>query len=151
KAHNSHGGVSLEDVTGNASVHLRSGSFTARHITGDVSMEGRVEDTNVSDITGSINLQGEFMGDIQLSNITKGFRFKSSRTDMESVRLDGNLRMSGSDLRANAMTGPFHIITRSKDIHLEDVSGDVRVENTNGEVELRPKSPVGSIDIRDRK
>ena len=65
--------------------------------------------------------------------------------------LEGSRLESGSDLRANAMTGPFHIITRSKDIHLEDVSGDVRVENTNGEVELRPKSPVGSIEIRDRK
>jgi Putative adhesin len=151
KANNSHGDVSLDDVTGNANVHLRGGSFTARHINGDVTMEGHVDDTKASDITGLLNLQGEFMGEIQLSNVSKGFRFKSSRTDMEAVRLDGSLNMSGSDLRANAIGGPFRITTRSKDIHLEDVSGDVKVENTNGEVELRPKAPMGNIDIRDRK
>ena len=151
KAHNSRGDVTLEDVTGNTTVHVRGGSLSARHITGDLTMEGRVEDTKVSDLTGVLTLQGEFLGEMQLSNIGKGFRFKSSRTDMEAVRLDGSLNMSGGDLRANALTGPFHIVTRSKDIHLEDVSGDIKVENTNGEVEVHPKGPVGNIEIRDRK
>lgn len=151
KAHNSRGDVTFEDLTGNATVHLRGGSLSARHITGDLNMEGRVEDTKVSDMSGLLTLQGEFLGEVQLSNIAKGFRFKSSRTDMEAVRLDGSLNMGGGDLRANSLTGPFRIVTRSKDIHLEEVSGDVKVENTNGEVEVRPKSPMGNIEIRDRK
>src|SRR5205085_477004 len=42
--------------------------------------------------------------------------------------------------------------TRSKDIHLDDITGDVKVENTNGEVEIHAtKLPLGRIDIVNRK
>jgi DUF4097 and DUF4098 domain-containing protein YvlB len=37
--------------------------------------------------------------------------------------------------------------TRSNEVHLEDVSGDVEVDNRNGVVELKPKAPLGAIDI----
>jgi DUF4097 and DUF4098 domain-containing protein YvlB len=145
------GNVSFAAITGNTLANLRGGNLTARNITGDVTMEGRAQDTKVSDVSGAVTLEGEIFGDIQLSKLAKGLRFKSTRTDMEIAKLDGDLSMGGGDLRANSLTGPFRINTRSKDIHLEDVTGDVKVENTNGEVEVQPKSPLGNIDIRDKR
>ena len=45
------------------------------------------------------------------------------------------------------LAGPFSIETRSKGIHLQDVSGDVRIRNRNATVELSPKTPLGAIDV----
>jgi DUF4097 and DUF4098 domain-containing protein YvlB len=51
-------------------------------------------------------------------------------------------------LRANQLAGPFTVVTRSKDINLDDISGDIKVENTNGEVNVNPgKLPLGNIEI----
>jgi hypothetical protein len=87
-----------------------------------------------------------------LSKIAKTVTFKSSRTDMQLARLDGDLSMQSGDLRANSAAGPIRLLTRSKDIHLEDVSGDVRVENSNGAVEVHAaKLPLGTIDISNRR
>src|SRR5712671_4111768 len=82
KANTGRGNVSFEGVTGNAYTNLHGGNLTARNINGDVTMEGRVQDTKVSDVSGLVTLEGEIFGDIQLSKLGKGLRFKSSRTDM---------------------------------------------------------------------
>jgi DUF4097 and DUF4098 domain-containing protein YvlB len=58
--------------------------------------------------------------------------------------------MDGSDLRANNLAGPMKVLTRSKDIHLDDLSGDLRVENSNGTVEVH-SNKLGTIQIDNRK
>jgi lia operon protein LiaG len=55
--------------------------------------------------------------------------------------------MAVDDLRASSITGPFKIDTRSKGIHLEEVSGPVQINNRNATVEVSPKTPLGPIDI----
>jgi DUF4097 and DUF4098 domain-containing protein YvlB len=152
KADSSRGNLNFDGVTGNVFVVSRGGSnLTARNVTGDVTLDGRAQDVKVSDISGVLTLESEIFGEIDLSKLGKGLRFKSNRTDMELARLDGELRMGGGDLRADSVAGPLRISTRSKDIHLEDVSGDVKVDNTNGEVEISQKLPVGNMDIRDKR
>ncbi len=151
KAHNSHGSVTVEDINGNAEVHLRNGDFVAQNVKGDVSVEGRVSDTKITDVSGTVSLQGDYLGSVQLSKVGKTVRFKSSRTDMEFARLDGDFNMEQGDLRANSLVGPFRLHTRSKDIHLEDISGDINVENENAEVELHPKSPLGNVTVANHK
>ncbi len=149
KMHDSNGDVNLEDVNGNVDSHMRSGSFSAKKITGDVTLEGRGNNVSVEDVTGKLNLQGEY-DDIQMSKITKGVKFNSTRTDMEFGKLDGELNMSHGELRANALTGPFRVTTRSKDIELEDVSGDVKIDDANGQIQVTPKEPLGSMDITNK-
>jgi DUF4097 and DUF4098 domain-containing protein YvlB len=95
-------------------------------------------------------MQGDY-DEIQLSKISKGLHFNSTRTDLDIPRLDGELNMSRGDLRANGVFGPVRLVTKNKDIHLEDVSGDVHLENTNAAVELHTKSPVGNIDIANQR
>jgi DUF4097 and DUF4098 domain-containing protein YvlB len=57
------------------------------------------------------------------------------------------MTMEIDDLRANDVAGPFRITTKSKSIHLDQVSGDVQINNRNASVEVIPKLPLGSVDI----
>ncbi len=152
KVSNSHGDVGLGEITGNASVVLRKGSLTAAHIKGDLSVDGRLDDTNISDVSGSLLMTGDYFGDMTLANIKKSVRFKSSRTDLEFSRLDGDLSMESGDLQAKSLVGPLRLITKSKDIHLDNVSGDIKLEDSNGSVEVHAgKLPLGSMQIDNRK
>src|SRR5437764_13411851 len=65
---------------------------------------------------------------------------------MEFSRLDGSLELDSDELRADQVTGPLHLTTRSKNIRLDSVSGDVRVQDDNGTVELGMRA-VGNVQI----
>lgn len=149
KTSTSRGSTTFNNINGNTETHLRHGDFIAKNVKGDVSVEGRVDDAQLSDITGAVTLNGDYMGDVQLSKVGRSVRFKSSRTDMEFAKLEGEFQMSGGDLRARNLTGPFRIDTRSKDIHLDDVAGDIRIEDEHADVELHPKQ-VGNIEVSNR-
>ena len=69
---------------------------------------------------------------------------------MQMARLDGDLTMESGDLRANAITGPMHLTTRAKDIHLEDVSGNLKINNSNGVVEYRAGKVLGDVEINNQ-
>jgi DUF4097 and DUF4098 domain-containing protein YvlB len=149
KANTSHGDVTVEDVKGDTTLTARGGSLEAKNIAGDVIVNsGRLDDTTISDVSGAVKLNGEFTGTTRLSKIAKGVQFTSSRTDLKFGKLDGEMTMDMGQLRANQLAGPFTVVTRSKDINLDDISGDIKVENTNGEVNVNPgKLPLGNIEI----
>jgi DUF4097 and DUF4098 domain-containing protein YvlB len=140
------GDVSVEQVTGNAALHLRGHSLTARKISGDVTVEGG-SSSEISDVGGSLTMTGSFAGGVQMTRIGKQVHFSTSRTDMQFARLDGDLNMEMGDLRANSLTGPFRLDTRNKSVHLEDLSGDIHINDKSATVEVRAKQPLGPIDI----
>ncbi len=147
---NQHGDIALSDVNGDASLQLDHSSLHADNIAGDVSIDGRANEVALNDIKGAAHLSGEFMESVKLSRIGKAVTFKSSRTDMEFTKLDGDLDLDSGDLRASRVAGPVRVTTRSKDIRLEDVSGEVRVTDENGSVELQMAS-LGNVQIENRK
>jgi putative adhesin len=144
-----HGDVSVEDVTGNVKLNLEKSSARVEQITGDVHISGRLNQVTVADVKGAVQLEGEFGESVKLSRISKNVNFKSSRTDMEFSRIDGDLDLDSDDLHADRVTGPVHLTTRSKQIRLEDVSGDVRLQNENGGVEVSMRS-LGNVQIDNR-
>jgi len=144
------GEVDISDQTGNASLNLERSSARLSGIKGDVSIQGRANELAVEDIDGAVHLNGEFMESVRLVRVTKTVSFRSSRTDMEFSRLDGRLDLDSGDLRADSLSGPMHLITRSKDISLEGLSGDLRLENSNGTVEVGLRKP-GSVQIDNAK
>ena len=109
-----------------------------------------MNDTSIEDVKGVVNLNGEFMEGVKLARIAKSVRFKSSRTDMEMSKLDGDLDLDSGDLRASDMTGPVRLTTRSKDIRLSGVNGDVRLQDENGGVEIEMKK-LGSVQVDNRR
>jgi DUF4097 and DUF4098 domain-containing protein YvlB len=141
------GDITLNDITGNANMSLDKGSVRASKVTGDVEVEGRIDNATLEEVNGSVRLNGDFFNDIRLSKITRTVEFKSSRSDISLTSVPGDLEISGDSLRATDVSGPMRFVTRSKDIHLEGVTGDVQVENANGDIEVHPadKLPIGKL------
>jgi hypothetical protein len=144
-----HGDVSVEDVNGNVKLNLEKGSAKVEQITGDVHIDGRLNEVTVTDVKGSAQFDGEFQESVKLARIGKSVAFKSSRTDLEFSRLDGDLSLDSDDLHADQITGPVHLTTRSKQIRLEDVSGDVRLQDEHGGIEVSMRS-LGNVQIDSR-
>jgi DUF4097 and DUF4098 domain-containing protein YvlB len=145
-----HNDVSASDINGKVDLNLEHSSARISQVSSDVSIEGRANDVSLEDIKGSVHLDGEFMETVKLSNIAGAVTFKSSRTNMQFARLDGDLNLDSGDLQANNLTGPLRLDTRSKDIRLVGVSGDVRIEDENGSVELHVKK-LGSMQVENRR
>ena len=144
-----HGDVSVEEVTGNVKVNLDKGSAKVEQIAGDVHIAGRLNEVSVSDVKGSAQFDGEFQESVKLARISKNVAFKSSRTDLEFSRIDGDLDLDSDDLHADQITGPVRLSTRSKQIRLDEVSGDVRVQDENGGIEVSMRS-LGNVQIDSR-
>jgi DUF4097 and DUF4098 domain-containing protein YvlB len=104
----------------------------------------------VSDVKGTVQLDGEFQESVKLAHLSKSVTFKSSRTDMEFSKIDGDLSLDSDDLHAEEIAGPLHLTTRSKNIRLEDVSGDVRLQDDNGGVDVEMRS-MGNVQIDNRE
>jgi len=147
---NQHGEVNLNDHTGNAVLSIESSSARAQHVKGDITIQGRANEVSLEDVDGAVHLNGEFQESVRLVRVSKTVSFRSSRTDMEFSRLDGRLDLDSGDLRADSLTGPMRLTTRSKDISLEGLSGDLRLEDSNGSVEVGLRKP-GNIQIDNRK
>jgi DUF4097 and DUF4098 domain-containing protein YvlB len=141
-----HGDINLDQVKGDAAIHLRHGSITAKDIGGNVTLDGNISNTSISDVRGMVTMTGTYWGDMELARVARQVRFNTSRTDLQFNRLDGEFNMQPDDLRANGITGPFRLETKSKGVHLEDTTGDIHIEDRNAPIELKPKTP-GAIDV----
>jgi hypothetical protein len=144
-----HGDVSVEDVTGDVKMNLEKSSAKVEQVTGDVHIDGRLNEVSILDVKGAVQLDGEFGESVKLARIGKSVSFKSSRTDLEFSRIDGELDLDSDDLHAEQITGPVRLTTRSKQIRLEDVAGDVRVQNENGGIDVSMRS-LGNVQIDSR-
>src|SRR5271165_1264914 len=145
-----HGDVALTELGGSAKITLDKGSIRGNKITGSIDIDGRVDDVTLEDILGSVRLNGDFFNDIRLTKIAKTVEFKSARSDITLASVPGDLEISGDALRATDVGGPMKLVTRSKEIHLEGVTGDIEVENANGDIEIHPaagKTPMGKMMI----
>ncbi len=144
----SHGDITASEIKGSVSADLRSGSITIEKVSGAVQVNGQVNDTTISDVTGAVRLTGEYFGEMNLAKIAGGVIFHTSRTDLELAKLDGDLAIESGDLHAKDVAGPFRLVTKSKDIHLDGITGDIKLENENGLVEVHAdKLPLGTVSI----
>jgi Putative adhesin/Domain of unknown function (DUF5668) len=147
---NQKGDVTTTDITGKVSLKLDHSSARISQVSSDVSIEGRSNDVSIEDVKGAVHLDGEFMESVKLAKISQPVTFKSSRTDMDFSRLDGDLDLDSGDLQASDVVGPLRLNTRSKDIRLTGVSGDVRLQDENGSIELR-MNKLGSMQVDNSK
>lgn len=141
--------TSVENISGNVKITQDRGSLKIEQITGDVHVDGRLDEVSVSDVKGSAQFDGDFQESVKLERISKTVGFKSSRTDMEFSRIDGSLDLDSDELNADTITGPVHLLTRSKNVRLQDVSGDVRLQDDNGTIEVGMRN-VGNVQIDNR-
>lgn len=146
------GDVSLNGITGNVEVELRRGSVKADDIRGNVSVSGRGGDISFSRVNGSASLEGEYYGPIKFAAISGPARFVSRRTTFEAARIEGEMSVDSGDLTLRGVPGDVTLLTRDKEIEINDVTGAVRVANRNGRVLVRaPKAPAGPIEIENER
>ena len=143
------GDITLDEIAGAAKINLEKGSVRASKISGDLDVDGRIDNVTIDEVAGAVHLSGDFFNDMRISKVTGTVTFKSSRSDMTIASVPGDVEISGDSMRGNQISGPARLITRSKDIHLEDVSGDLQVETSNGEIDVHAsnKLPVGRMTI----
>src|SRR5215469_2028179 len=144
------GDVSVTDLNGSLTLSLDSSSARISQVSSDVSIQGRANDISLEDVKGAVRLDGDFMESVKLSRIAKPVSFKSSRTDMEFTKLDGDLTLDSGDLQATNVSGPVRLHTRSKDIMLNGVTNDVHLQNENGAVEVH-LNKLGSLEVNNSK
>lgn len=148
-----HGDVELSAITGAAVTRINNGdsSFSAHSITGPVTIEGRGQDLTLSDLSGPVIINGEFYGDCHIEHVRGTVKFHTSRTDLQLVRLDGELEISpNADLSANEVVGPFTLSTGNRNISLDRIAGDISVTNRNGSVNVTSAPPLGDVLIENR-
>lgn len=147
---NQRGEVSITDLTGSAVLNLDHSSARISDVGGDVTIQGRADDVSLEDVKGAVRLNGDFMETVRLARIAKAVSFKSSRTDLDFARLDGNLNLDSGDLDADSISGPLRLRTRSKDIMIKGITNDVRLQNENGAVEIHVNK-LGNLEISNAK
>ena len=148
-----HGDIEVTSVTGAVNAHINSSgsSFTGHTITGPLEVKGRAQDLTISDVTGQVSLEGEFFGDTHLERLHGPVSFRTSRTQLSMMRLDGDVDLSPhAELTGSQIVGPVRLHTSSRTITLERVAGDVDVANSKGPVEVTSSSPLGNITIENR-
>jgi DUF4097 and DUF4098 domain-containing protein YvlB len=144
------GDVSITDLNGSVTLDLDHSSARVEQVSSDVTVQGRAKDVSLEDIKGIVRLDGDFMESVKLSRVAKAVNFKTSRTDMEFTKLDGNLNLDSGDLEADSLSGPLRLRTRSKDISLNGITGDLRLQNENGTVEIHVNK-MGNMEITNNK
>ncbi|HUK43542.1 MAG TPA: DUF4097 family beta strand repeat-containing protein [Candidatus Bathyarchaeia archaeon] len=144
-----HGDVAASGIAGPLSIALEKGSIRANEITGDVDITGHVDDVTLDDVAGAVHLNGDFYEDVRLSKIAKTVIFKTSRSDMQIASVPGEIEIASDQVRGSQLDGPSRVMTSSKDIHLEDVSGDLQVQSNSGDVEVTTagKQPAAKMSV----
>jgi hypothetical protein len=148
-----HGEVELSAITGPATAHINNGgaSISAHSMGGGIAIQGHAQDVTLSDIVGTVTLGGEFFGTTHLERINGTIHFRTSRTDFQVARLDGEAEISPrSDLTVNQALGPLVLTTSNRNISLDRISGTVAVTDRNGTIDLTAAPPLGTIDLEDR-
>ncbi len=143
------GDVSLDQVTGNANITTKQGSLEANNVSGNLTADGRLDDLTLDSISGTVAVTAEIFGEAHLSELKKGATIRTSRTELQFARLNGDLTMDSSDLQGDGLLGPLSISTKSKDVSLRNLSGDVHINDDHGNIDLESTSAtaLGNLDL----
>jgi DUF4097 and DUF4098 domain-containing protein YvlB len=147
-----HGDIELSAITGAATAHINNAgsSLSARSMDSGITIQGHAQDVTLSDIIGPVNLSGEFFGTTHLEHINGAVRFHTSRTDLQFVRLDGEIEISSSGISADQVMGPVVLNTSNRNVSLDRLAGDIAVTNKNGNIDLTAAPTLGVITLEDR-
>jgi DUF4097 and DUF4098 domain-containing protein YvlB len=147
-------GVRIADAGGNLKVNLRrSDIIRAVGVKGDVQLHSRGSggDVELQNIGGQVRVEGSFGGTVQFENIAKGLIVESKGTELRVQGLPGRITMNLADFNGTRLVGPVRLVTRSRDVHIEDVTDTLQIETDRGDVEIRPgRLPLARMEIRSR-
>jgi hypothetical protein len=142
--------VRIARIGGNARIEVgRSEVVRATDVGGKIDLQGRGSDVELENIQGQVTINGSFMGSLAFKNLAKPLQFEGSRnTELHVQAIPGRMSMDRSELTGSGLTGPMRLVTRSRDVKLEQFTQSLELETERGDVQLQPAMPVASIDAR---
>jgi len=149
KVNSQRGDVTLDQVTGNANLVTHHGSLHVSNLTGNLTADGRLDDLVLDTVSGAVLITADIFGDTRLSKLQKGVTIRTSRTELQFAKLDGDLTMDSGDLQGDGVLGPMTLSTKAKDVSLRNLKGDVRINDDHGDISLESGSAagLGNLDL----
>ena len=140
--------VRLSGVGGNARIEIgRTDSIRAVDVKGKVDIQGQGSDLELENIDGQVTVSGAYNGSLSFKKLAKPLQFEGARnTELNVQAIPGEISMDLGQFTANNVTGPMKLSTRSRDIHVQQVTRSIEVETERGDIELQPGLPMPSIE-----
>ena len=147
------GDVDLSALTGPATAHMNSGnsSLAAHSLSGGIDIAGHAQDLTISDVSGPATIMGEFFGTTHLEHINGAIHFRTSRTELQLTRLDGEIEVSPHmNLTVDQAMGPFILTTSNRNLTLDRIAGPISITDRNGSIDLTAAPSIGVITVANR-
>src|SRR5262249_44792764 len=127
----------------------RSEIVRAVDIKGKIDLQGRGSDVELENILGQVTINGSYVGTLDFKNLAKPLQFEGTRnTELRAQAIPGRYSMDLSAITGSGLTVPVRLVTRSRDIKLEQFTQGLEVDTERGDVQLQPATPVPAIDAR---
>ncbi|MEO8368582.1 MAG: DUF4097 family beta strand repeat-containing protein [Candidatus Solibacter sp.] len=147
----SRGDVRLSKVGGNVRLDVSRGDLVRMmDVLGRVDLQGRGNDLELENISGQVTISGSFSGALTFKNLAKPLQFEGTRgTELRAQAVPGRITMDLGEFNGRDITGPIRLVTKARDIKLEQFTQSVELDTDRGDIELTPgKMPLASIDAR---
>jgi len=97
-----------------------------------------------------VTISGDFNGTQEFKNLAKPLHFEGTRnTDLTLQAVPGRVSMTLGDFEAKDVVGPVRLVTRSRDIRMEQFTNSLELDTQRGDIELNPgKTPLAAMDVR---
>ncbi len=144
--------VRLSKIGGSARVELgRSDLVRAVDLQGSLELQGKGSDIELENIAGQVTINGSYSGSLEFKKLAKPLHFESPNTDLRVEALPGQISMDLGELTGTNLVGPVRLITKSKDVKIEDFTQSLELETERGDIELQPnRVPLAKIEARSR-
>jgi hypothetical protein len=145
------GDIRLSRVGGNVRLDVsRSDIIRLLDLKGRVDVQGRSNDMELENVGGQVNIGGTYTGTLSFKNLAKPLQFEGVRgTELSAQAVPGRIIMDLGEFNARDVTGPLRLVSRSRDIKVQDVTQSIEVQTERGDIELRPgKLPLAQIEAR---
>jgi DUF4097 and DUF4098 domain-containing protein YvlB len=143
--------VRLARIGGNVRLDVnRSELIRAIDVKGRFEVQGRGSDLELENIAGQVTIRGDFSGTQDFKNLAKPLQLEGSHSTELSVQaVPGRISMDLGEFNAKDVVGPLRLITRSRDIKMDQFTNAVELETQRGDIELVPgKTPLAHIEAR---
>jgi hypothetical protein len=142
-----HGDVAVDGLAGAATIAMKNGDLSAHNIHGDVTVTGSANNATLSQIDGTVSLDGNFGSDVHAEEVRGAFHYHSLKTALDLQRINGNIELGSGGVTGSDLLGPVVLVTKSRNVELQRVSGTVSVKDSNANIELTALQPLGNIDV----
>ncbi|MFZ3215102.1 MAG: DUF4097 family beta strand repeat-containing protein [Candidatus Acidiferrales bacterium] len=135
------GDIEVHNAGSDVTAQLEKGDARVTEIAGSVRITGRGNEIELNDVAGDATVQGEFFGPVRIRNVTRTTHYTSQAVDLTLVHVTGRLELDSGEVDVSDVGGFAKLITRNKDIQVENVAGRLDITGTHGDIKVTYSQP----------